>query len=126
MNSAMPTKLADLGYDPRVCSSEQFLKLPKWTQEYIRNLEREKANAERTLREFTDNQTPSDYYFSEFGKDGMKHRYLQCYSVSVKMTERHAINIHKRSDGTLDVSAEWGGLLIHPSASNSIKLTVKD
>ena len=37
-------------------------RLPKWAQEYIKSIEREREETIKTLNEFRDNQTPSEFY----------------------------------------------------------------
>ena len=42
-------------------TSDQIAKLPKWAQDHIENLSRERDSAVDTLNKFCDNQTPSRF-----------------------------------------------------------------
>lgn len=57
---SIPSKLTD----------EQRQKLPKYVQEYIRDTERRRADAEKKLAAYLDNQTESNIYFTD--RDGNK------------------------------------------------------
>lgn len=64
-------------------------KLPKWAQDYIEALKRERENTVRALNEFIDEQTPSSIFFDEYVGTGesshpIKRRYLQSYKVTVE------------------------------------------
>ena len=50
--------------DPRID------KLPKWAQEHIEAILRERGAAVRALQEFEDNQTPSSMFVTEYVSDG--------------------------------------------------------
>ena len=49
-------------------------KLPTWAQAYIAELERERNEAVRTLREHTDRQTPSAFWMESIACTGEKER----------------------------------------------------
>jgi hypothetical protein len=68
---------------------EQIQKLPKWAQDYIQNLAREREMSVRALNEFCDNDTPSPFYFEGMVCNGetqgpsSKRRYIQANSITV-------------------------------------------
>ena len=67
--------------DPR------FEKLPKWAQEYIRDLENQRDAAVRALNDFQDRSSPSPIYIEDHpctGEDAgpsFKRAYLQTHKV---------------------------------------------
>jgi hypothetical protein len=64
--------------------------LPKWAQQYVANLERERENAISALNEYVDNQTPSPFYIDEGESTGesqgptIKRRYIQGHKITVE------------------------------------------
>lgn len=58
-------------------------KLPKWAQEHIRKIEREREVAVRALNQYVDDQTPAAFYVDEPESTGeqvgpsFKKRYFQ-------------------------------------------------
>lgn len=105
---------------------EMLQRLPKWAQEHIATLARERNDAIKTLQDFLDNQTPSDFWTEEWRSTKNVKNYIQSRQVTIKMGDRKEVYVLKRQDGTLDVSSGFGGLRIEPSASNSIRILVKD
>ena len=69
-----------------------FSKLPKWAQEHIKTLERQREAAATALNEFADEQKPSRVFFEDHVCTGEergpanKVRYIQSH----KVTFRHA------------------------------------
>lgn len=71
---------------------EQLVKLPKWAQDYIEKLSRERDVAIQTLNKFCDSETPSPFYIEDnpcTGESGMtgpvrKRRYIQAHAVNVE------------------------------------------
>jgi hypothetical protein len=67
---------------------ENFDKLSKKVQDYIRKIERERDIAVRALNEHLDNETPSEIYIEEYESTGeeigptLKRRNIQGYKVS--------------------------------------------
>jgi hypothetical protein len=101
-----------------------FTKLPKWAYEYIQNLERECCAAVDTLKKFHDSQTPSDFFIDTWTTlKGEKH-YIQTDKITVKMGDKE-IYINKKQDGSFYLASGFGGLQIEPSASNAIRIKVK-
>lgn len=70
-------------------TSEQIEKLPKWAQDHLRNLQRERDVAIRELNEWVDSQTPSAFSVSEMLCIGeqkgpsIKRRYIQGHRMEV-------------------------------------------
>jgi len=90
----------------------QLEKLPKWAQEYIRDLEHERETAINALNQHLDNQTPSPFYVDELVSTGEqqgpshKRRHFQAH----RMTVGHAgveLNILLRHDDRIELS--WFG-----------------
>lgn len=71
-------------------TQEQIQKLPKWAQEYIRNLERQRESAINTLNSQVDDQTPSPFYYEDWICTGeragpsTKRRYVQSHRLHVE------------------------------------------
>jgi hypothetical protein len=65
-------------------------KLPKWAQEHIRDLERQRDVAVATLNGFVDNQTESPVYYEDHPCTGeasgpvFKRRYIQTRQIEVE------------------------------------------
>lgn len=63
---------------------EQIAKLPKWAQEYIVRLERDRDDARRTEKAYRDEQTPSPF-FQEYQGNGLNElRYIQAHTICVQ------------------------------------------
>lgn len=66
---------------------EQIAKLPRWAQEHIRDLTRQREAAIGQLTQFTDEQTPSPIYIDEWASTGEskgptpRKRYIQSDQV---------------------------------------------
>jgi hypothetical protein len=67
----------------------RFSKLPKWAQDYIKRIERERDVAIRQLNASLDSQTPSAFYFEGrvcTGEDSgptLKRHYVQTHKITV-------------------------------------------
>ena len=72
-----------------------FDKLPKWAQEHIESLQRERDTAVKTLKDFEDSQTPSPIYFDELVSDGEsigpthRKRYVQSHDINIEIHGVH-------------------------------------
>lgn len=66
---------------------EQIAKLPKWAQDHIKDVERERFVAVRALNEFCDTQTKSQFYTEESVCSGerqgpsTKRKYIQAIAI---------------------------------------------
>lgn len=56
---------------------EQIAKLPKWAQEYIVSIERERDGALAMIQKFNDAQTPSPFFLDEWYCQPRITRYIQ-------------------------------------------------
>jgi hypothetical protein len=107
-------------------SDYDFTKLPKWAQEYIKNIEREREMAIRTLNEFQDSDTPSSYWIEDNVCTGeeqgptTKRHYVQANRVTVKVGKGE-VDFYLR-DGDLQISTGIHTLRFVPNASNSIRI----
>lgn len=111
---------------------EQIVKLPKWAQDYIKDLQCKQTINERTMEKFQNDQTKSAVYIDDSvyvnGKAGPQCvvKYLQTTGVTFVMDaqKHHEIRVSHRYDspGVLDISGGWGDLLVKPVASNYIRL----
>lgn len=76
-------------------TTEQIAKLPKWAQDYIKTVCRERDMAIRTLNEFQDTQTKSDFWIEDLVCTGetvgpaTKVRYIQTNSIHVESEGVH-------------------------------------
>lgn len=59
-------------------TSEQIAKLPKWAQEHIRDIERERDIAVSVKNKMVDEQTPSPIYVNDWTTNPITKRYVQC------------------------------------------------
>lgn len=96
---------------------EQIARLPKWAQEHIRDLARQREAAIAQLARFTDEQTPSPIFIDEWASTGesrgptARRRYIQSNVVCF----RHAglrLDVALKSDS---LSLQW-----EPQAGASI------
>ena len=78
-------------------------KLPKWAQEHIKTVTREREEAIRTLNKYCDEQTPSAMYVDEMICTGeeqgptFKKKYFQGHRIEIKHAEVH-LSILLRDD----------------------------
>jgi hypothetical protein len=87
--------------------AEKIAKLPKWAQEYIQDAERTRAIAERELKEYGDNQTPSAFSIQEYVNGKYVTRYVQTHRMQV---EAHGVrlNISVEFDRDKKIGLSWG------------------
>jgi len=89
---------------------DKIEKLPKWAQEYIANIEREREISVRALNEYCDSQTPSAFSVPEYESTGeqqgpsYKVRYIQTRKMEVDY-EGVLLRIYLRDD-TIDLQWE--------------------
>lgn len=69
---------------------EQIAKLPRWAQDHLNNISRERDAAIRSLNEFCDNQSPSPFYIEDHPCTGetsgpsRKRIYIQAHAITVE------------------------------------------
>ena len=112
-------------------------KLPKWAQDYIKDLIRERENAVTILNEFQDSQTPSKVFYEERACTGevagtncpvTKRRYVPARSITFLVgkpnQEREVyVTLHEELGlYYLDVSAGFGSLRFQPVSGNSNRI----
>lgn len=116
---------------------EQIEKLPKWAQEYIKDLERERFVAVRSLNEAVDKSTPTPFYYEDSPCTGekpgpnSKRFYVQTNWIYVE----HAgvtLQIIVRPDRP-EIDLSWsavnraiGDVGLIPSSYQSARLVAKD
>jgi hypothetical protein len=112
-------------------------KLPKWAQEHIANLKRERNTAISKLNEVLDKQKESPFYFDEFVCTGEsqgvtpKRVYVQTYKMGVLA---HGIRLEvmlRPGDDWIDLSWEDVGrgmadVALVPVSFNKVKLISKE
>lgn len=115
---------------------EMLAKLPKWAQKYIEDLDRRVVISERTLKEYRDDQTPSEFFVEDWnsmGNPGTKlvKKFIQTHKVSV---ERNGIRLDvllRQDEKGIDLSWSDDSRLVRevamvPLAFNSVRLLKKD
>jgi hypothetical protein len=92
-------------------TQQQLAKLPKWAQEHIRVIERERETAVEALNKYIDSQTESPFYTDDVICTGegigpsFKRRYFQGY----KLTAEHAgVRLRIHLAGEHDGQREYG------------------
>jgi hypothetical protein len=100
-------------------SAAQMATLPHWAQAYIQKLTREREEALRALREWSDSQTPSPIYIDEFvltGEGGRgpttKRRYITTDQLEVEHTNIHLrILLRQQGDnGPARIELQWSAI----------------
>ena len=92
-------------------------KLPKWAQEYIRNLEQQAAQATTTLLALKEGSEPSPFYLDDFRSHSEGVFYLPKYSHVNFGTQHDHISLYEK-DGMLYVKGTEA-ITILPSTSNT-------
>ena len=89
-----------------------IIKLPRWAQDRIAKLERERDTAIRALDEYCDAQTPSSIYYDEWLSTGEKQGssgkriYVQSDHVVI---DAHGVNLSVRIESaSRALSLQWG------------------
>jgi hypothetical protein len=104
-------------------------KLPKWAQEYIRNIERDRELSVRALNEFVDTQTESPIWVDEgvcTGEESgpaFKRHYIQAYQVTFRVgTQEVYIGLDLRDSSELKINCGGRTMVFQPIASNAMKI----
>lgn len=106
--------------------NERFHKQPKWVQDYIEKIERQRDEAIRWMNHVHDEQTPSPFRIQEMvcdgeGEGGAGHSYKTRYIQTHKLEVRHegvALDILLRH-GDKEIDLSWGSLESHYSSRGS-------
>lgn len=93
-------------------TQEQIAKLPKWAQEHIENLDRRVVVSERALKEFTDTQTESAFFYDDYlcigeGTPKFVRKYIQTYKISVVRDGIQVDVLLRQDDPGIEIG--WGG-----------------
>jgi len=85
---------------------DQIDKLPKWAQEHIENLDRRAVIAERTLREFYDNSTPSEFYTWDWDAEQNKtvQRFIQTHKMTIHRGTLRVEVLLRQDDPGVDIT----------------------
>jgi len=112
---------------------EQIEKLPKWAQEHIKDLDRRAFVSERSLREYRDSLTPSEFFVEEYDADlkKMVRKYVQTNKIAVERNKIHLEIILRQDENGIDVT--WWSedrltreIALVPKGFNSISIVGKD
>lgn len=92
-------------------TEEQLLKLPKWAQDHIARLERQRNDAIKERTEYLDAQTPAPFYEEYVGASLKERRYIQastlvCEWRGVKLR----IDAHDYGNRGCGISLHWSGI----------------
>ena len=116
-------------------NAKQFDRLPKYAQEYVLDLERERANALDELRKLEDAATPTKVWTDDFESLGeeygptMVKRYFQCDRLEIE-----SAGVHLSIGGLWDdkeITLSWrpsgpghplGDVCFIPTAYQQVKL----
>jgi hypothetical protein len=92
---------------PKPTITERIAKLPKDIRDYIQNAERERDVAARELKEYTDNQTPSEFSIQEYVNGKFVTRYIQTNKIEI---EAHGVKLVVRVGFDRDkcLNLQWG------------------
>lgn len=110
-------------------TQEQLNKLPKFAQEYIRKIERERELAVRQLNEFVDGQTESKIWVDEAVCTGeesgpsFKRHYIQAHRLTFKVGNEE-VDVALALNGAAEMYINCGGsqMTFQPTASNQIRI----
>ena len=114
---------------------EKIKKLPKWIQDHITNLQRQRDTAVNALNEYCDEQTPSPFYTDDMLCTGeqrgpsIKKRYIQAHSIQIKNAGVR-LRITLQND---HIYLQWGGseqdlneVAFVPTSFQAVRLIAKE
>ena len=115
---------------------ERIKKLPRWAQEIIEDLDRERTVAIRALNEYCESQDPSPFYIDEWESTGetrgptTKTRYIQTRRIEVDHAGVHlSVSISNDNDLILqwsDQNRRVGEVAFIPESYQRARLVSKD
>lgn len=111
-----------------------IVKLPKWAQEHIKKLERERDVAIRSLNEYVDGQTESAIYYDDLISTGEergpsnKRVYIQTHGIEIKHNGVHLSlllreNIELRCE---DLNRGMNFVAFVPTSFNAMSIVSKE
>jgi len=110
-------------------TKEMLEKLPKWAQERIRDLERERELSVRALNAFVDGQTESAIWVDDGVCSGeesgpsFKRRYIQAHQVTFRVGAQEVyISLDLRDSSELKINCGGRTMVFQPVASNAMKI----
>lgn len=117
---------------------EQIAKLPKWAREHIETLERDRDSAHRVLKQFTDKQLVSPFFYeeavynrAEYSGPKFVRRYIDTHRVSIKHQDVLVeIVLPNGVQGREGIEVNWryvghergNGVGLFPTASNMLSI----
>lgn len=115
-------------------TGQMIVKLPKWAQEHIKTLGRERDVANRALNEYVDGQTESPIFYDEFVCTGeeigpsSKRVYIQSHGIEVIHNGVHLSlllrdNIELRCE---DVKRGMSFVAFVPTSLNTMSIVSKE
>ena len=115
---------------------EKIKKLPKWVQNNIKSLERERESAINKLNEYIDNQTPSSVFYEDLVCTGEqqgpsnKRKYIQSHRIEFEHDGVYcAVTLRK---GYVQINwsggERWGSrdVAMIPESYQSIRIVSKE
>jgi len=100
-------------------------KLPKWAQEYIREVEMQRDAARRELNAFTDNQTESKVWTEGLVCDSRPpravRRYIQDHGVIFNLDGDEVYILLREDQHCLEIGTGYG-VKFQPWAANSLRV----
>lgn len=94
-------------------------KLPKWAQEHIKTLERQKATAENELKTFLDDQTPSKIWVRSH-RSGLNH-YVQEDQVYMEVDGKEFI-VRANKNHLMVMGRSLCSILVRPASGNVVEI----
>lgn len=122
---------------------EQIAKLPRWTQDHIITLQRERDNAVQALKDFCDAETPSPIFYDDLVSDGdkigpsVRRKYIQNRKLEIL---HHGVSLSillaRKDDGQRNggIQLQWtaekrqmnGQVAAIPTGFQMIELVAKE
>lgn len=115
---------------------EQIAKLPKWAQERLADLECRTRMAEDTLKEYIDDQTPSEFYIEDYvsvGEGSNTHvkKFIQTYKMAVEHNGVKLTILLRQDEKGIELQWNDTNRLINeialvPLSFNKVKVVAKE
>jgi hypothetical protein len=90
-------------------------KLPKWAQDHIRDLERQRDESVKALNEYVDSQTPAAFYYDDIvgTEEGVGPSWKRVYVQTRQITVEYAgieLSIRIKDD---EIDLQWNRIKRH-------------